>query len=256
MPYLAVTLPLFMLVVAVFEIRHRLTAQTGVLNFSKCKTGLTMTVAQFDSEVKAGRNLVTIDNLVLDIGSFALVHPGGKFSLQQTIGRDISKYFYGGYSMLSDAGKNRAHVHSLKALEIAQEMVIATLAGQEEFNAPVKTQLVKKVINNSDSSTFYFETLDEAPIPNFRLWHESVDMIGKHYLISAQSEPTLMRQYTICNTMNNEFYRELFELCEAAIAGREYNFSPAWFNPDPHNRLVLTLKNYFNAKGLSRLLHS
>ena len=108
-----------MLFVTAFEIRHRLTAQTGVLNFTKCKTGRTMAIAQFDAEVKAGHNLVTIDNLVLDIGGFALVHPGGKFSLTQTIGRDISKYFYGGYSMLSDANKSRAHVHSLKALQIA-----------------------------------------------------------------------------------------------------------------------------------------
>lgn len=81
-------------------------------------------------------------------------------------------------------------------------------------------------------------------------------MIGKHYLISAQSEPTLMRQYTICNTMNNEFYRDLFELCEATIAGKDYAFSPAWFNTDPYNRLVLTLKNYHQAKGLSRLIHT
>lgn len=56
--------------------------------------------------------------------------------------------------------------------------------------------------------------------------------------------------------MNNEFYRELFELCEATIAGREYKFSPAWFNTDPYNRLVLTLKNYFQTNGLSKLIHS
>jgi len=112
--------------------------------------------------------------------------------------------------MLTNKGAKPAHVHSLKALQIAKEMVIATIQGQEKFSTPIKTQIVKKVINNSDSSTFFFETLDGKDVPNFKMWFESLDMIGKHYLISAQSNPNLMRQYTICNTMHNEFYKELF----------------------------------------------
>jgi cytochrome b involved in lipid metabolism len=75
-----------------------------------------MSVQEFEAEVDAGRKLVIIDNLVLDISCFAAMHPGGKFALEQTIGRDISKYFYGGYSMLSNAGSSRTHVHSMRAL--------------------------------------------------------------------------------------------------------------------------------------------
>lgn len=119
--------------------------------------------------------------------------------------------------MLTNKGAKPAHVHSLKALQIAKEMVIATIQGQEKFSTPIKTQIVKKVINNSDSSTFFFETLDGKDVPNFKMWHESLDMIGKHYLISAQSNPNLMRQYTICNTMHNEFYKELFDFCDKVI---------------------------------------
>jgi len=40
-----------------------------------------MTINEFHDWVKAGKNLVTIDNLVLDLGSFAMIHPGGKFAL-------------------------------------------------------------------------------------------------------------------------------------------------------------------------------
>jgi cytochrome b involved in lipid metabolism len=50
---------------------------------------------------------------VLDVTKFLNEHPGGKFVLEHNIGRDISKYFYGGYSMdgnLTHRAVN--HVHS------------------------------------------------------------------------------------------------------------------------------------------------
>jgi len=42
---------------------------------------------------------VILDEMVLDLAPFIDHHPGGKFSLVQNIGRDISKFFYGGYSL-------------------------------------------------------------------------------------------------------------------------------------------------------------
>jgi len=50
------------------------------------------------------RRLMILDNLVLDLGSnlggYAIHHPGGKFVLERNVGRDITKFFYGGYSMM------------------------------------------------------------------------------------------------------------------------------------------------------------
>jgi cytochrome b involved in lipid metabolism len=40
-----------------------------------------------------------LDDMVLDISDFINTHPGGKFSLSHNIGKDISKFFYGGYSL-------------------------------------------------------------------------------------------------------------------------------------------------------------
>ena len=37
--------------------------------------------------------------MVLDVTQFLNIHPGGNFSLAQNIGRDVSKFFYGGYSL-------------------------------------------------------------------------------------------------------------------------------------------------------------
>lgn len=128
-PVFTLTLPLFLLIVAGFEIWYRLQSQTGVLDFSKVKTDNVMTIDEFHDWVKAGKRLVTIDNLVLDYGNFAMIHPGGKFALQRTVGRDISKYFYGGFHILSDKGVHAPHLHTLKAFEIAKRMVVARIKG-------------------------------------------------------------------------------------------------------------------------------
>jgi cytochrome b involved in lipid metabolism len=41
---------------------------------------------------------VLLDDLVLDIGKYIKSHPGGKKLLEYNVGRDVSKFFYGGYA--------------------------------------------------------------------------------------------------------------------------------------------------------------
>jgi len=53
----------------------------------------------FQERVKNGEKLVVLDDMVLDVSSFINNHPGGNFSLTHNIGKDISKFFYGGYSL-------------------------------------------------------------------------------------------------------------------------------------------------------------
>ena len=49
--------------------------------------------------IQNGQKLVILDDLILDIADFMPEHPGGFFSLNHNIGRDVSKFFYGGYSL-------------------------------------------------------------------------------------------------------------------------------------------------------------
>ena len=58
-----------------------------------------MTEQQFNQQITNGRKLVILDDLVLDVIKFADEHPGGKFLLTHNTGRDISKFFFGGYSL-------------------------------------------------------------------------------------------------------------------------------------------------------------
>jgi len=59
--------------------------------------------------------------MVLNVKNFLDDHPGGKFSLFNNIGRDVSKFFYGGYS-LENIDKVAQHLHSNDAIKIVNKL--------------------------------------------------------------------------------------------------------------------------------------
>jgi cytochrome b involved in lipid metabolism len=67
-----------------------------------------MSLRQFAEAVSDGEQLVLLDDLVLNVGSYMDNHPGGRFLLSHNIGRDISKFFYGGYAMDGNLVKGQA----------------------------------------------------------------------------------------------------------------------------------------------------
>ena len=60
-----------------------------------------MTTEEFDAAIRKGKKLVIFDDLVLDVSKFQWFHPGGRFLITQNVGRDISKFFHGGYALES-----------------------------------------------------------------------------------------------------------------------------------------------------------
>ena len=67
---------------------------------------------------------MVFDNLVLDLKKTSIpivtytgLHPGGKFVLDKNYGRDISKFLYGGYTLVNPGMP--AVTHSLNALKVA-----------------------------------------------------------------------------------------------------------------------------------------
>ena len=109
-PLAIITLPLFAFGVIVLEINRQVMKRIKTLNFDEAtKKNLTPFSPQQFEAMCSGvgnekRNLVVMDNLILDLGEYGLLHPGGKFVIEANIGRDISKFFYGGYSMVNSPG--------------------------------------------------------------------------------------------------------------------------------------------------------
>ena len=46
-----------------------------------------------------GEKLVILDDMVPDVSEFAWEHPGGAFLINHNVGRDISKFFQGNYTL-------------------------------------------------------------------------------------------------------------------------------------------------------------
>ena len=87
-----------------------------------------MSREEFDSCIDNGQKLVLLDDLVLDVDKFIAEHPGGRFFITHNIGRDISKYYYGGYAVEgnnSGSPPAKGHTHSSYADRIVKELTIA-----------------------------------------------------------------------------------------------------------------------------------
>ena len=87
---------------------------------------ISITVEQFEKRVGSGEKLVLLDDKVLDVGKFMWNHPGGTFLIQHNIGRDISKFFYGGYHLENGPGL-KPYTHSNDARKAVNSLIIATL---------------------------------------------------------------------------------------------------------------------------------
>ena len=64
--------------------------------------------------------------MVLDVSKFKNSHPGGNFMIYHNIGRDVSKFFYGGYTLDNEHGA-KPYAHSNVARKIVNKLLIAHL---------------------------------------------------------------------------------------------------------------------------------
>ena len=75
-------------------------------------------------------------------------HPGGLFSLEANIGRDISKFFYGGYSMENYSKSAPLNAHSNLARYIVNGLIIACIdyKNSNSANAEVANMKIKEQV--------------------------------------------------------------------------------------------------------------
>ena len=117
------SLCIFFTVVIFTEIAYQIFLR-GTYPFKKSPN--IVTVESFENRVAGGEKLVILDDMVLNVEKFMYLHPGGKFVIEQNIGRDVSKFFHGGYSM-EPSNKQKPYRHSNMARVAANQMIIGTL---------------------------------------------------------------------------------------------------------------------------------
>ena len=125
-----VSLVTWILATVIMERAYR-TKHTNTYHFDKLRVNWEKPMAQYtpeklEYEVEIGTPLVVFDQFVLNCSWFEKIHPGGRFTLQKNYGRDISKFYYGGYVLVNGKGI-MAYNHSPVALEIVKNMVVGTM---------------------------------------------------------------------------------------------------------------------------------
>ena len=152
--------------------------------------------------------------MVLDVEKFIDQHPGGRFSIQHNVGRDISKFFYGGYSLENNIGgpPAKGYAHSTFA-----KIIVCDLAIARYEHHTVKSTLCRVVEElsrnvNATTKTIIFENILGDKVHNWRKYYTDIDSIGKHFRVrnmAGTDKDCVWRHYTICNSMQPDYYQGL-----------------------------------------------
>jgi hypothetical protein len=146
--------------------------------------------------------------MVLDMNKYRWNHPGGNFAIQQNIGRDVSKFFYGG-QMLESNLSTTPYAHS----NISRLIVNTLIIGKLEESAPkYKCIIVDRVCVSSKIQTMVLKT--DKIIPGLKAFHPDISAMGKHYMVRCMSLPKVRRNYTISNAMRKHIYDEYINTCK------------------------------------------
>lgn len=209
-----------------------------------------MSRKEFDEALKMGRQLMILDNLVIDVTEFINEHPGGRFVMQHNVGEDISKFFFGGYCLEGNLnGISPGHKHSAYARLIVNDLAIAiyereipTTTGQTVVISKEKSMVLAPDIMHVVLET---QQTEEA----FRSYYDDDRLLGKHFRVEwcgMLEADRVNRHYTISNTMNPKIYDTLVNALQT-----DSEPDSRIFSSQPSQFVRFTLKNYKQPKGLS-----
>jgi cytochrome b involved in lipid metabolism len=200
---------------------------------------------EFEEMIEEGRKLVILDELVIDVESFISRHPGGRFALQHNIGRDISKYFHGGYSLEGNLGPNpvQGHKHSNYARKIVNQLAIATFEKQttvQETVMNVMRPLTHRL--TGDTCIIHLQSQDKQVVPNMKHFYSGLSILGKHFTIRSNERESVTRQYTVSNIMRPKIYEELIRVLRTDDKNMTKLFS--LIESDDKNNMMFVVKDY------------
>ena len=170
-----------------------------------------MTLRAFN-KFKNEKKLALFDHYVIDLDSYSFDHPGGKYVLDECIGKEIGKYFYGAYSLDNNIP---VHKHSFMAGKILIKIAVAKLIQPDDIRKIVQIKSRRKRGNTStvlfkvaakeEISPNMFRVKFKNPNKRFKILVSGISTFGRHFLVNS-SKNQVSRYYTICNCMSSENY--------------------------------------------------
>eukprot|EP00347_Sterkiella_histriomuscorum_P018114 403346733 len=210
------------------------------------ETNTIITTNEFDQRIKQGHKLVILDDLVLDVTKFMSNHPGGQFVIEANVGRDISKFFYGGYQLENYTSMSTYHTHS----NVARLVVNSLIIGRLEKKVPTfQAQIVERTKVNEVTQTIRFQAAQ--PIEGLKQYYKDLSMMGKHFLVRSMKNRSVRRHYTVSNCMQKEAYQMYLGL----LNGDTKMQSEHTLKEEDSQTFVITSKNYQSKSGVSRRLN-
>lgn len=168
-----------------------------------------------NAQIANGRKLMVLNQFVLDCTDYISYHPGGRFVIETNVGRDISKFFYGGYCLEGNGGStpSTGYNHSNYAMVIANDLAIAINCKETNPEITLTVCNTERTHMWTNSvGTVFFEAKDGKAQANFKNFYDGFHMLGKHYKLRALKRNALVhRHYTICNTMRPEVHNGYLE---------------------------------------------
>ena len=180
-----------------------------------------MSKTEFEKAIANGRKLVLLDELVLDITKFIDQHPGGRFVLNHNIGRDVSKFFYGGYSLEGNIGVRnpaRGYAHSTFARKVVNDLAIAHYQKSYDLSSVIcRVNEAECETVSPSTKTIVLENVSGEPVPGWKKFYNSSDFFAKHFLIRDMNgaKNSIFRHYTTCNAMQPNVYNGFINALKA-----------------------------------------
>ena len=192
-----------------------------------------------------------LNDYVLDVTRYQFNHPGGRFVIEQNIGRDISKFFDGGFLLENTDRKQRPHAHTNIARMTVNTLIVSHFIRKV---AVVHANVSKRASINSTTQSITFQT--DQVVPGVSNFYRDIQMIGRHYQIRSLRNLKLRRYYTISNCMRAEIYSEYLRVMDLALRNvKGFTFNEDLLDDEEQDEIQMTVKNYGKTGGLSTILH-
>lgn len=101
--------------------------------------------------------------------------------LKRMNGKDISKYFHGGYN-LEPTRNGWSNAHSNYARKIVKSLIVAKLVQGENKTYSALFKVKEKTSVNDKTATFIMEKDDEKEF-EYKNFYTDLGMVGRHFLV-------------------------------------------------------------------------
>jgi len=89
------------------------------------------------------------------------------------------------------------------------------------------------------------QSVDKKAVPNFKKHYAGFEVLTKHFWIRSLQDRSIIRHYTICNTMDPEIYRAYVLSLDATASNFAHHISkPLNLEESNQAEMLFSVKNY------------